>query len=366
MNRVALFLGAGASSAFGYPTTRKFLDVFIGKIEGNQKDILNRIRLSPYVRDIEHVLLAVDGTIETNSNRYLRSIFSLKPQVSVPIRIMKVEDEKKNVTYTSKSSLEWGNFLKESAVLKQSIISELHSQYSFNPDTKQSVIDAYEPLFEMLKDVNERSSVEVFTTNYDRVIEEFCLLTAMKVELLDGFSTEPRTGRRYWKTEEFKKDSPAESIQLKLFKLHGSLDWRETYDHKIENVRTEERCVTTKTYRQNILIYPTQTITEQKEPFGTMFKHFKNVVSNSSAFIVIGFSFRDRPINNVFINYLRADKSKSIIVVSPHGRENVKENLLAEITDANTLSKQIFFVPKRFGKVRTLSEIIKKLEAILV
>jgi hypothetical protein len=364
MNRVALFLGAGASHAFGYPTTREFLHVLASRISGDQKDIISRIRLSPEVSDIEHVLLFLDGTIETSSNKYVRSVFSLEPPLSVPIRIVKVKDEKEKVVYTSKSSLEWGNFVLKCQDLKQSIISELHSQYCFNPSTKQNVVDTYGILFGMLKDLNI-FPVEVFTTNYDRVIEEFCLATTMKVELLDGFSTEPRTGRRYWNSDEFKKKGSSESIQLKLFKLHGSLDWRETYDHEIENVRAEERCITARSYRQNILIYPTETITEQKEPFKTVFEHFKDTVSKATAFMVIGFSFRDSPINETFLNFLRADKSRRIIVVSTHARENVKENLLAGIADANTLLEQIRFVPKHFGKTQTFKEIIRALNAII-
>ena len=205
--------------------------------------------------------------------------------------------------------------------------------------------------------------LDIFTTNYDRVIEEFALnKKSPSFDLIDGFSSSPRKRGRFWTPDGFqKKHEPTGANRLRLFKLHGSLNWRETFDGRIESLRTEERCFGTRRYRGNILIYPTQKGLEEVEPFRTLLGYFREASLKSDIFLVIGFSFRDNILNDIFLNHLRENPMHKLVVVSPNAKENVKGYLLGRAqnrAERQKLEKQVESLKGKFGEDRT-SKLIK-------
>ncbi|MBW2062513.1 MAG: SIR2 family protein, partial [Deltaproteobacteria bacterium] len=62
------------------------------------------------------------------------------------------------------------------------------------------------------------SRLDIFTLNHDTVLEQ-CLLNS-GIEVVDGFSS-PQNKVRYWSPSLF----DSESKKVRLFKLHGSVDW---------------------------------------------------------------------------------------------------------------------------------------------
>jgi len=81
----------------------------------------------------------------------------------------------------------------------------------------------------------------------------------------------------------------------------------------------------------------------------------------SFACLVIGFSFRDPYINRIFLDFLRANPKRKLIVVSPTASENVKENLVHE---NRRLKRQILCLDMSFGEQRTFIAIRRALKII--
>jgi len=202
-------------------------------------------------------------------------------------------------------------------------------------------------------DLNDDKKLDIFTTNYDSVIEEVSL--RLRLRLVDGFSYDAKRKGRFWEPALFEQPTP---FTLRLFKLHGSLNWRETHHGKIESMRGENRYSGTRRYRKNILIYPTQKGLEGEEPFATLFKYFRNSSELSDGFLIIGFSFRDPLINDIFLNNLRINVKHKLIVFSPTATENVINNLLVKArgkVERDRLERQVQCLNAKFGEHEALN-----------
>lgn len=356
MTYISLFLGAGASRAFGYPTTREFLEILRKGASRQEGALLESVVSVDLVQDVEHVLQFLDGVLATSSNNYVNAVFS-------SIRTI----------FPIKGGETWEAYVRLCKRLKGRIISTLYVQYEFDPVKIDNVVRAYAGLVNLIQKYNaggsrSRGTLDVFTTNYDRVVEEFALNAKANIHLIDGFSTDSRSGRRLWNPTVFTEPSlNREESLLRLFKLHGSLNWRETSTGEIESVRTEQECrVDSRRYRRNVLIYPTQSLSGQ-EPFDTLIQNLKKISTNCTTFLVIGYSFRDAYVNEVFIEHLRRNKDKgrdnNLVTVSPNSTKNM-DNLFDEGIGRNErekLNKQIRCIDAEFGKEETLQLISEEL-----
>ncbi|RLI73033.1 hypothetical protein DRO91_03855 [Candidatus Heimdallarchaeota archaeon] len=338
MPKTALFLGAGASKAFDYPTTKEFVNHLFGVLtSSSEKSILNLFLGIPDVSDVEHVLQIIDSVLNFASNPLFKG-----GRVKFPAHIE-----------IGRTILDWSSFVARCELIKRKIISELHRQYEFDENKLEKIIECYDNLFGSIYPSVSRSmrakeieQMHVFTTNYDSVIENYCL--EKQISFTCGFKSE--RGRRFWKPELFR-----EFHGLKLYKLHGSLDWRETHDGRIEWVVTQEQVSgVSRRYRRNILIYPAQKEYFNEEPFRTLMRYFEEVLSVHDVCLVIGFSFRDPYINGIFLEFLRVNPNRKLIVVSPTASRNVEENLLQ---GDKKLKKQIICLDMLFGEEKTFKEI---------
>jgi hypothetical protein len=177
------------------------------------------------------------------------------------------------------------------------------------------------------------SSYDVFTTNYDRVIEEFCAAST-EASLIDGFVQVEK--RRLWEWDPVIFDAartvrPGIDFNIALYKLHGSLNWRRTTNGKVEQVRPEEPIGAGggNSFAENVLIYPGGKAQPTIEPFQWLYKAFVQRIRTATTCLVIGFSFRDEYLNLAFAEFVERTKTK-LIVVSPSAAKNVQDNLLRE------------------------------------
>lgn len=247
----------------------------------------------------------------------------------------------------------WRNLVNLCEQLKESIILDLHRQYEFINDRNilARIRIAYNGLFELLFDqISPSKELHVFTTNYDSVIENYCVNTGLMLNC--GFQVENRTYRQFWHPKLLGKSCKGKCI--KLYKLHGSLDWRETNDNRIERVSTEEPVSeTTRRYRRNMLIYPARKSYAAEEPFSTLMRYFRDVLFKHKACLIIGFSFRDPDINRILTDFLKKDSRHKLLIVSPSASKDLEDNLRL----SKALKKQAICVNKPFGEKETLLEI---------
>ena len=261
--------------------------------------MLDNLLEVPNVKDIEHVLELL---------RALK-VFKLHPLKEF---VQKYQPTF-NVPSVSNNNLE--QFLRLVESLEDEIQSDIYRQYEFIPNTINVITQAYFPLLDMIYKTSNLNQIPIFTTNYDRVIEEFCNHTS--ITCIDGFKKGANTEDFVWQPADFAKESKKAKQIVKLFKLHGSLNWRRRSDGTPVKVGAEERTRGTRRFIENVLIYPAEKVKPETEPFSSLHEWFKNVFNESRIVIFIGFAFRDRYLNEI-ISQGSKSKGKQLIIVSPH------------------------------------------------
>ncbi len=146
--------------------------------------------------------------------------------------------------------------------------------------------------------------VEVFTTNYDLLLEQ--AFEEQSVPFFDGFS-----GSRY----PFFDIHTVEENELprywaRLWKLHGSVNWK--------TVKGEVCRVSKEVGGSPELIYPSKLKYDQsrKMPFLAMSDRLTNFLLQPQAVLfVCGYSFGDEHINDTIINALKVNQSANVIAL---------------------------------------------------
>ncbi len=171
--------------------------------------------------------------------------------------------------------------------------------------------------FAWLSILNRDFSKEVFTTNYDLIIEKS--LESSHIPYFDGFvgSYEPF----FWQESIDKLVTKDDLTQnwIRLWKIHGSLSWfwkedTKTKSPKIVRIGKIEKIEDEK---DELVIYPSKEKydSSRKQPFVAYFDRLKNYLLNGELlFIFTGYSFSDQHINEIIFNCLRQNNRLSALI----------------------------------------------------
>jgi len=339
VRRIILFLGAGASAPFGYPTTQKFInelkDNLGSDVEGKFLSYLLDIK---GFTDVEHVLELLD-LLQSINRHPVKDFLRTYPT---------------HLRFGAGESISFLEMLDGMEKLRDRIQSDVFRQYEFDPTTIGPITQVYSPLVEMLSLLSNYKEIPIFTTNYDRVIEEFC--RSNKLTCIDGFKRTGGSEEFEWNPEDFNREiTDTSETTIKLFKLHGSLNWRiRKSDNTIVKIPPEERTRGSRRYEKNLVIYPAEKLKPENEPFRTLHEFFRSEFIKSDYAIFVGFSFRDEYLNSLIMS--SSGKNK-IIIVSPRATELLKRLLSVRPiwhTERNPIT-----IDRSFGEVETLNEIEK-------
>ena len=174
----------------------------------------------------------------------------------------------------------------------------------------------------LLKGLQEiHPDIEIFTTNYDRVLEEVTRRTEMNIEY--GIDPSNRIDNyldlSFWTFE--KRPLPHGRTGL-LTKLHGSVNWQH-YNGGIVMATPRP----TDYLGNHCILYPGHKGEPTEEPFVTFHEHLRNVVQGEMygglvSALFIGFAFRDQAINRILAEL--PENITSHIIVKGDERE-IKE-----------------------------------------
>jgi hypothetical protein len=149
--------------------------------------------------------------------------------------------------------------------------------------------------------IDRSEPVQIFTTNYDLLIEQ--ALEELRIPFFDGFvgSRQPFFDPH---AIEFDTLPPR---WARLWKIHGSINWRsEIVDGILRVWRTDIK------EGGSVVIHPSHLKYEQsrKMPYIAMMDRLRRFLSTpSSALIIVGYSFRDQHLNDVIIQGLQGTPS---------------------------------------------------------
>jgi len=199
------------------------------------------------------------------------------------------------------------------------------------PSLSENQRKDYSELLQEKKNYDDGSSFYVnwraYTTNYDVLFEKFWA----DYEDLNDFFTKQDSSARYF------FDLNAKVRELSIIKLHGSLSWSKYTDERIVKATEFTHRELTK---KGIVILPNQQKDLYMHPWITLFQNLKDGLHNCNVWIVIGYSFNDEFILNVFREAF--NEHKLLILISPHA-----EKLLSKFP--KNRHKQITVLPIKFG-----------------
>lgn len=160
--------------------------------------------------------------------------------------------------------------------------------------------------------------VDIVTTNYDLCIEHYC--SSRKIPMTTGFNADATGTRLVFNINNLKvRTGIAEyDNRIRLHKLHGSIDqWITDKGEIILLPARQEKTLYGDNIRRELLIYPIQTKYIYQDPFFELFHLFQEKLKGTPVCIVIGYSFRDDAVNNVFYNAVKEKPELKIFLIDP-------------------------------------------------
>lgn len=128
--------------------------------------------------------------------------------------------------------------------------------------------------------------VDVFTLNYDRLVES--MAARFDVPFTTGFG-------EAWDPGLLDLDR----WHLRVHKLHGSVDWYRLRSRNVVYRGSQDHPAFPDEPAQEVLLYPTQGKAAHADPFATLMARFNSALASATVCIAIGYSFRDAHIRRL-------------------------------------------------------------------
>ncbi len=324
-------LGAGASYGTGCYMSKGMLDALKQEITKDNDSVFNR----PQKEALKFLLSCLDyhnswRSYETN-NKFvftpnieelallIRRVKNRENFLPYPItgnwadKLSMLESEYRNILDKERNSdLNESLFESLDRIIKQ----VLFPRWLTFDNNKLSYLDPIRSIFE--ENSNDDYVMEIFSLNNDLVIETYFQKYSMTP--FTGFSNNEWRGMDFWETENC-------FGRIKLFKLHGSLDWvRLTTGEVKEKDKCEDYESDMIDIRHNpYIIFGHGTKTFSIDPFFSLIHSFRNELERKEYYFVIGYSFFDPYINNLLIEAVNKG-NKKIIVINPTFGPDIEYN----------------------------------------
>jgi len=160
------------------------------------------------------------------------------------------------------------------------------------------------------------ASTSIFSLNYDLLVER--ALAKDNRPMINGF----KDGR--WNPLLFNQSS-----EIRLYKLHGSLDWVDDEMHGICSLAFDRhpKAEDFEVLRPPLLIFGTDSKLSGKDPFLTLVHAFAEQLRSTQVLVAIGYSFSDQYINDIVEQRMRDNLTLRLVLVSPCA-DAIKQGML--------------------------------------
>lgn len=153
--------------------------------------------------------------------------------------------------------------------------------------------------------------INIVTTNYDRVAEYAC--NSKGILFQTGF--EPGYIQKWGNQNQLRYSYSSKKARVvKIWKVHGSLDWFRAPNGTIMGLPT---FASPPEHHSPLIVTPGRNKYEQthKSPFRETISSADEVLENSKAFLCVGFGFRDQHIQPKLVEQCR-EKDRPIVVLA--------------------------------------------------
>lgn len=178
----------------------------------------------------------------------------------------------------------------------------------------------YHRLCNWIRSIDRKVAVEIFTTNYDLLMEQ--ALEDLEVPYFDGFVG----SRRSFFDLRAVEDNLIPIHWSRLWKIHGSINW---YQEEIGDQKKVYRSSEIKKDASH-LIYPSHLKYEEsrKMPYLALIDQLNRFIRKKSSFLILsGYSFNDGHLNDTIINALKANPTAMVLGLMYERYEIISEGV---------------------------------------
>jgi hypothetical protein len=276
----------------------------------------------------------IGGAIRGVFSSISKSLDTTKKQYSTE----KIGEVLKNITMEDKYLSSNYNFSWE---LKSKILAFIKGNCVLKEESRKDALKTYNQLFETLR---YPIFHEIFTTNYDLVIDKY--IESTKQPYYDGFNS------GIWDPKGYEQN-----IEFKIFKLHGAIDQYVTEKGRIVKVGVlDARRTVDGEKLEEAIIYPMREKEVYKDPFFELFTRLKTSLLSEKICVVIGYSFGDEHIRNIFFDAVKRNPEIRIFTIHPQAKKI--RNDLEHIKD------KINPIEGKFGEESVFEELEERLNEL--
>lgn len=188
----------------------------------------------------------------------------------------------------------------------------------------------YHNLCNWIRSIDRKMAVELFTTNYDLLMEQ--ALEDLEVPYFDGFIG----SRRSFFDLRALEDNLIPTHWSRLWKIHGSINW---YQETVVDQKKVYRSSEIKESASH-LIYPSHLKYEEsrKMPYLALIDQLNRFIRKKSSLLILsGYSFNDGHLNDTIINALKANPTAMVLGLM---YEHYNDGELERYPDAYRLAKK--------------------------
>mgnify|MGYP003664912059 CR=1 FL=1 len=261
----------------------------------------------PLIPDVKNLTIHINDFFKGN-DKYLLLLDVLKEAKKDIENIEDILSFLRSLLLVSKGGSVRGLTENELLDLERDICSEIVAKLDVElPDQETP----YHRLCKWMGSIDRKVAVELFTTNYDLLMEQ--ALEDSEVPYFDGFVG----SRRSFFDLRAVEDALIPIHWSRLWKIHGSINWYQ------ETEKDKEGRDVKKVYRSSEikkdashLIYPSHLKYEEsrKMPYLALIDQLSRFVRKKSSLLILsGYSFNDGHLNDTIINALKANPTGMVL-----------------------------------------------------
>jgi hypothetical protein len=261
----------------------------------------------PLIPDVKDLTIYINDYFKDN-NKYLLLLEVLKEAKKDIENIEDILSFLRSLLLVSKGGSVRGLAENELLDLEREICSVIVAKLKVElPDQETP----YHRLCKWMGFIDRKVAVELFTTNYDLLMEQ--ALEDLEIPYFDGFVG----SRRSFFDLRAVEDDLIPIHWSRLWKIHGSINWYQ------EDEEDKEGNVVKKVYRSSEikldashLIYPSHLKYEEsrKMPYLALIDRLSRFIRKKSSLLILtGYSFHDNHLNDTIINALKANPTAMVL-----------------------------------------------------
>ena len=327
MANLLWFIGAGASAPFGIPTMQKMVVEFgegLKKSESSAEislyDKIWRFLEANLGRqvDLEAVMTIVESIVNWSPDKLgIAALYhatgNLERQDPGQREVRVNPPEPETVETARKLQNRFEEYIKVKCEIPTTNVPKIEEAYG-------KLFDRIGVKFGGRNHFGHLASDwPIFTTNYDLTLERYWR-DCLKTRLNTGFSYDEIAGC-YLSTP----DELLGGGSVRLFKLHGSVSWLMHPEYGLTEHRAKPEAMKTWTgtpFLGQVMLYPVVEKELYLEPYMTMYRQLGRELSGTNFWMVVGYSFGDRVVRDMFIRC--SSVQKRMVILHPHANEVVK------------------------------------------